>query len=1617
MRATSIVDVTPPPCKLPSFCVTGLASDLANITFHTVTLQNINVANCESQDQDQALLFRFGRFISHLVESDHVTFSAATASVGHIWVQAVNPTQGEPELLILAGEHEKNVRSDFSICITAQSTHGASTEATVAEKTPFNLLVEHIDVDKINISLILRSDYGGNTAAEHLAALVAAYLRSDSTDATGGVAGLEPSRVNFTPFLRANNHQANGTNSNSAASRLLHSAFEDCVRQHPNNIAVEYLCRTSSPTPAQRSTTAYTRRDVTYAELNTQANDLALELRLMLQVLKDRWRPVVGDQYAVPLLILPSPELFVAMLAILKLGHAFSSLPSDAPVERLRAIVDDLGAPVLFGVGPAPWQDVEGSREVFDGILWVDIINPSAWRTDFLVDDMPCPSVRCTSEHDICYLFYTSGSTGKPKGVLGPHRAAIACVESTLHGPLSHLAAGPRLRWLSLSAPSFDPFIIDTFVPLSMGGVVCVAERDLLLTDPEACARELRATASYAVASLALLMRPEKMPQLKTLIVGGESVNSRVIEKFARVHGSRHAEDDRYLINAYGPTETTIFMTAEPCTQASRSSIIGDALSSAFCLVVDPGSLDAGKLREKPFGLPGELIVGGPQVARGYLNREKETLRAFIPAEQFPELGLPVGTMLYRTGDKSRVVWSVDGKPSIDFLGRIDTDQVKLNGRRVELTEIENVLAGVEGVAAVAVVVVKKPGTGSSHLIAFVSLWPDQDEQAVVARCRAQAERLLPHWMSPETYTTLSQLPWTASGKVDRKTLVRFAVGDEAPVLSHSSNATSQQVKSVDTDKQPMDSSSIVNRGIITAIGKDAVGLDQSTSLLSLGLDSLRAMVLLQRLRDDGIEGLGLSEVLSSETVRDLTNLVQSRMLTATEDTIMAMEMQPEKNSEFTNVNGQHKMATSTSEADNVDVSAIAIDNEEALYELPNTAKLRHFSHHCLDKCASALALSASDIEQILPATNTQVRILYIATRPGFVDPSRYSGRPQIEHFVYDLPLDKLDPARFKRAVNVVLQRHDCFRAIFCSVDHPLFPFAMCILNKGSERCKIPTIEIVCNFDSKDNERWQNTIVSSQRAAEDSMSMDRPGVTVTWVRSADENRDIMILSLSHAIYDGVMLSHIREEIAAEYVNPGSKQSGIQGHTDSTTNLALLPIRATVELLLERGDWTETMFYWMKRLGGVPNFHIGSKRPIPRVERSLTQSGVNEITHMRRSALSSSISMQELSKNATSSLGTTMSSVVQAAWVSVLAQTIESDKTSAGLLHAQFGSIVNGRTTHDLWRCVAPVLTTVPIHLPLNLGGNKENPTNREVCRMLAAQNTDSLPYIDIPCTSVEMFEMGHARFDTVLNLQAYRSGGSSCGSMTTEDVTMREVPGWDNWHNLLPPFKEVDVGSVIMMELWPAFGPQGPDWDGKMTLKSTYNTRRPGYEFLTEEWMAGMLNAMEDALGVPTTALDLANAVSSDSTSSVGTPSEGGDLARHCRSYWRHRIPCSTFFEYGAIAEPPQIQSCAKSILHHALSHNAGELVPLLLEHGAKVEAKTDHDMTPFLKAASCGSVLALEALHAAGCGIHARDDMQRTALHHAAVGHSHAVKVLLRSGLDQRSRRRGQNSATSDTC
>lgn len=1455
VQATSIRDL--PSSKLPPYHITGPSLDTTLVRAHSFTVHGIPL---QSSPDSRAVLGRFARFVGDIVGSDRIAFIADTPDTGHTLVQAAIPVQAatgvtpEPKLDFFAGvTHVDEI--DFRLLITAYSgsrtTNGI---AASAQKGPFVLSVVYTQEDRADVTLQLRGDYGGWIAAKHLVKLAVAYLTSGLSDIIATGAGLDPSRVNFESFLQVTpqiQHKkpvVNGFMTNGhTSSRLLHSAFEDNVRRHPHNVAIEYLYR--APVTSERSRQhAYDRRDLTYAEVDSRAKDLASELGLLLQVLGSQWRPALGDQYAFPLFISPSPELFLSMLAVLKSGHAFCSLPADAPPERLRAIVEDLGSPIVLGVGPVPWNGTAGSQsereQLTEEVMWVDITNPSSWRMDCIIPDTVGASpngLRIPSEDDLCYLFYTSGSTGKPKGVLGSHHSALACVEATLEGPLSHLPAGPRVRWLNLSAPSFDPVIIDTFVPLSLGGVLCTAERDLLLTDVEACARELRATASYAVASLALLMRPERMPALKTLIVGGESVNGRVIEKFARVEGD--PDDDRHLINAYGPTETTIFCTAEACVQGTRSSVIGDALTSAFFLMADPDALDAGELRETPLGLAGELIVGGPQVALGYLNRPDATAKAFVPVNA---MGLPSGTTLYRTGDKTRVVWSSDGKRKIDFLGRFGTDQVKLNGRRVELTEIENVLTSAQGVASVAVVVANPKEGVRAQLVAFLTVWADEDRQVVANKCRAEAERLLPEWMCPGGYTVMDQLPYTPSGKVDRKVLLKLAAGETLSdsIVTNGASASPEKTveKKQDIESREMDSASIVYRGLFAAIGDKAAGAESTTPLVGLGLDSLRTMLFLQSMRDDEIEGLALHQVLSSVTVDDLVTLVESKTPASKMSAGQQMEVDTQESNGHEVSIDHFVLSKAGVEEDGVDVSVIAADDEEGIFELSVPDKLRHFAHHCLPQCTSALNLAPIDVEQVLPATNTQTRILYYSTRHEFVDPTRYSGRPQLEHFLYDLPLDKLDPTRMKHAVDVVLRRHDCFRSVFCNIKHPLSPFAICILNKDSERATIPTVEIVCKSDPSNTSLWQHTLVSAQRAAEGAMTPDRPGVTVTWISTPDGSRQVMILSLYHPIFDGVSLSHLREEIAAEYAHL-SRPAGIRNLTDKSRKLSLLPMRDTVELLFESTDWVESMFYWMKRFAGVSSFRFGTSQPASQAVMLPTEVGLVE-THMRTAALRSSLSMDDLSNNALSQLGTSMAAVVQAAWASVLAQTHSANE---GKLDVQFGSILHGRNTPDMWRCMAPLLTTVPMHVALQKDGQNKNPTNREICRLLAAQHAEVAPFIDVPCPTEDTFEMGADRFDTALNLQAYRSETApSCD--VAGPKAPRDLPGWSTEQNLLSPYKEVDIGFPIMMEVWPAFGPEGPDWSEKMTLKCVYNVRKPGYEYLNEKWVAGMVGAFEDSL-------------------------------------------------------------------------------------------------------------------------------------------------------------------------
>lgn len=610
--------------------------------------------------------------------------------------------------------------------------------------------------------------------------------------------------------------------------------------------------------------------------------------------------------------------------------------------------------------------------------------------------------------------------------------------------------------------------------------------------------------------------------------------------------------------------------------------------------------------------------------------------------------------------------------------------------------------------------------------------------------------------------------------------------------------------------------------GLVNALGQHIRQQSKTTVLANAGFDSLRALVFLQKLRDIGVNHLAIHTVLTAETVQDLIDLVRDQQ--------SGMEHSPEdvppviidSHSSWTDTNG-------------IDIRTIPKDDEEAIYDLSVEGKLRHFDHHCRPTCLQALNLATHQVEQVLPATNVQVRFIAVATDGELLDPERYTGRPHIEHFAYQVPFD-MDPARFQRAVDTVLARHDCFRTVFVATEHPLAPFAQCILSPSAT--KIPKIEAIC--DDTDSEiltsLWYQTIHGAQRAAEASMSLDKPGITLSYVWSPNRARCVATMSFFHGIYDGTQLTYLRDEIAREYAAAAASRD--TRSTAPTTDL--LPMRTAAELNL-RYDWVETMMYWAGRFAGVPGCRLRSRqpRPINELSPSALRLGAEE-THMRIVTTNASMSLRELSQAAVN-MSTTMLTVVEAAWASVLAQTFsDEERTESKPLDIQFGTVMSGRRQREALLCMAPLMAAMPMRLLLdggNGGGSKERLTNRQVCSQLVAQHTEAAKHLQIPCPTLTHARTGIKRIDTILLVQTLQPEGGAAEEL-------RDLPRYNYEENLLAPFKEIDTGYPLVMELWP--GKQS--WDQKILFRCLYNVRRPGYEFLRTEWVASVLGALDEAM-------------------------------------------------------------------------------------------------------------------------------------------------------------------------
>jgi nonribosomal peptide synthetase DhbF len=580
-------------------------------------------------------------------------------------------------------------------------------------------------------------------------------------------------------------------------------------RDVPPATLPELFQRQAARTP-EATAVADGQSSMSYATLNTRANQLARHL-ISLDAAPERLVAVAMDR---------SSDLVVALLAVLKSGAAYLPVDPAYPPDRIAYMLTETSPVTVLTTAriaatlPGDWPEL-----VLDDPAIVAGL-----------DGLDGENVPLTAMPDnLAYVIFTSGSTGRPKGVTISH-AGVVNYLARAHAPESGIT-GSADRYLHKASISFDASVWEIFAPLTAGATIVVARNDGQ-RDPAYLAqliRDQRVTAAAFVPSMLRVFLAEpgaaECVTLRHVRSGGEELSTAIRDQLFDV--LPHAR----LYNAYGPTEMTVGIFSRECPAETRAMRIpiGRPVWNTRAYVLDDG------LRPVPAGVRGELYVAGPQLARGYLGRSALTSERFVACP----FG-PAGERMYRTGDLTR--WNAAGE--LVFLGRAD-GQLKIRGFRVELGEIEAVLARQDGVGQ-AVVVGQESRPGDLRLVAYVV--PAAGRRVDTAALRAAAAQALPGYMVPASIIKLAALPVTATGKLDRRAL-------PAAVFS-----------TTDNGRQPSsDRERLLCDVFAKVLGVDRVGPDDS--FFELGGHSLLAAVLLAGLRKQFGVPISLKTFLDNPSV------------------------------------------------------------------------------------------------------------------------------------------------------------------------------------------------------------------------------------------------------------------------------------------------------------------------------------------------------------------------------------------------------------------------------------------------------------------------------------------------------------------------------------------------------------------------------------------------------------------------------------------------------------------------------------------------------------------------------------------------------------------------------
>jgi len=608
----------------------------------------------------------------------------------------------------------------------------------------------------------------------------------------------------------------NQTYKDYSQNKTIHQLFEEQVQKTPDNLAI-----------------VFEEVKLTYNDLNIKANQLTHYLQYTYKI--------KGDDI-IALCVNRSEQMLILILASLKSGAAYVPIDPNYPEERIRYILGDTKAKVVLAdtVSSAKLVKIVKKYELISNIEEYDSINLQKILSNY-------PKLNPLNEvsiRNLAYVIYTSGTTGNPKGVMIEHAGVtnLLNAEEELLG-LSKSQNGQKLLdCLWCASYVFDAHVWDLFVAICHGHVIHIVN-DTVRQDFVQLSKYIDKYSIYLATIPPALLQSDHILRLHTLVVAGDKTEQKVLDYYTN--------NNVNVINAYGPSESTVCATLKHFKLGDLNTNIGTPIANITAYVLDAS------LCPLPIGGIGELYVGGAGLARGYLNLPELTAKQFIanPFQTEAQKKTGINTRLYKTGDLVRYL--PDG--NLEYIGRNDF-QVKIRGFRIELGEIEAQLTTypeIKQAVALALEHLDRDGnlTGNKYLAAYYVAKARLDETAILNYLHQE----LPDYMLPNILVYLDKLPLTINGKLDRTALPNPEFID----------ATHEYIAPRDElDK------SLVNI-FATVLGLDVDRLSINADFFRLGGHSILAVKLVNQLNKHISEAkLSVADIFKYKNIEKLSDYI-----------------------------------------------------------------------------------------------------------------------------------------------------------------------------------------------------------------------------------------------------------------------------------------------------------------------------------------------------------------------------------------------------------------------------------------------------------------------------------------------------------------------------------------------------------------------------------------------------------------------------------------------------------------------------------------------------------------------------------------------------------------------